>query len=57
MTIGLFIKIRIFLEDFMNNNNKNNKYVFNDKKINNAIEDNFETEGVSTILGDPKKLY
>ncbi|MBF4467810.1 MAG: MATE family efflux transporter [Methanobrevibacter arboriphilus] len=39
----------------MNNGDGNDKDIIDDKKINNDIGDDFKTEGVSTILGDPKK--
>ncbi|WP_225369988.1 MATE family efflux transporter [Methanobrevibacter arboriphilus] len=39
----------------MNNEDGNDNDIIDDKKINNDIRDDFETEGVSTILGDPKK--
>ncbi|WP_269432348.1 hypothetical protein [Methanobrevibacter arboriphilus] len=41
-----------------NGGDGNDKDIIDDKKINNDIGDDFKTEGgVSTILGDPKKLY
>lgn len=39
----------------MNNEDGNDKDIIDDKKINNDIRDDFETEGISTILGDLKK--